>query len=486
MSFRHALPILAVLALSRASLAHQEKDRKPNKPNVLFIMSDDLNTSLGCYGHTKVRSPNIDRLSKRGIRFEHAYCQFPLCSPSRSSLLTGRRPDQTRVYDLRAHFRGQLPDILSLPQLFKTNGYVSARIGKLYHYDVPSHIGTNGLDDPVSWDEVKNPRGRDKDEEDKIVSARPGTGLGATLSWLAADGEDYEQTDGKIADGAIEFLEKFRDRPFFLGVGFFRPHTPYVSPKRYFELYPTDSISLVSGAVAGREGVPKAALTVNPPNYGLDAEIQRKAIQAYYASVTFMDAQVGRVLDALDRLELADKTIIVFVSDHGYHLGEHGLWQKQSLFEESLRVPLIIAAPGLKTAGKSSPRIVEMLDIYPTVVDLAGLKQPDGLQGRSLSRLMEDPDRSWPHAAISQVRRGDGRKQLFFPGYSIRDERYRYNEWDDGQKGKQLYDHQTDPGETRNLAEDEKYASVVDELRKRLHETIEPSKRLPRRLRDAR
>ena len=486
MRYRFSIMVFAALFSSPASFAGQEPAPKTERLNVLLIMSDDLNTSLGCYGHPAVRSPNIDRLSKRGVRFERAYCQFPLCSPSRSSFLTGRRPDQTRVYDLRAHFRGQLPDIVSMPQLFKNNGYATARIGKIYHYDVPSHIGTSGLDDPVSWDEVMNPRGRDRDEEEKITSARPGTGYGATLSWLAADGEDVEQTDGKIADGAIKLLEKYRDKPFFLGVGFFRPHTPYVSPKHYFELYPADSISLISGPAAGRDGVPQPALTVTPPNYGLEAEIQRKAIQAYYASITFMDAQLGRLLDALDRLTLADKTIIVFVSDHGYHLGEHGLWQKQSLFEESLRVPLIISAPGLKTAGKSSPRIVEMLDVYPTLADLAGLKQPEGLQGRSLLPLLEQPDRAWPHVAISQVRRGDGRNQLFFPGYSIRDERYRYNEWDDTRRGEQLYDHESDPGETHNLADEAKYAPVIANLRKRLHDKIAPSRLPPRRLRDSR
>ena len=472
--------VLAAILISNVADARQEVKPNVERPNVLFVMSDDLNTSLGCYGHPKVRSPNIDRLSKRGMRFERAYCQFPFCSPSRSSLLTGRRPDQTRVYDLR-HFRGQLPDIVALPQLFKNNGYVGARVGKIYHYDVPAHIGTSGLDDPVSWDEVINPRGRDRDEEKKIVNPRPGTDLGGTLSWLADDGEDVEQTDGKIADGAIKLLEKYRDRPFFLGVGFFRPHTPYVSPKCYFELYPVDSISLITGPSAGRDGVPRPALTVDPPNYGLNAEILRKAIQAYFASITFMDAQLGRVLNALDRLKLADKTIIVLVSDHGYHLGEHGLWQKQSLFEESLRVPLIIAAPGMKKAGEGSPRIVEMLDIYPTLADLAGLKPPEGLQGRSLRPLLDDPDRAWPHAAISQVRRGDGINRLFFPGYSIRDDRYRYTEWDDTSRGIQLYDHETDPGETRNLADDPKFRAVAADMRKRLHESIDADRIPPRR-----
>ena len=438
-----------------------------SRPNVLFIAVDDLNNALGCYGHPLVKSPNIDRLAKRGVRFDRAYCQFPLCSPSRTSLFTGLRPDQTSVYDLRTHFRTNLPDVVTLPQLFRRNGYAAARVGKLYHYGVPGDIGTSGLDDPASWDRFINPRGRDKDEEDKVTNLNPDRkGLGASLAWFESGGADDEYTDGVGAGETIRLLEEYRDRPFFIGCGFYRPHVPWIVPKKYFDRIPFEKIKMPPGPADDRADVPDPALPVKPANYGLSHLDCRRAIRAYLASTVYMDVQVGRVLDALDRLNLADRTIVVLWGDNGWHLGEHGLWQKQSLFEESARVPLIVSIPGSRARGKASPRTVETLNLYPTLADLCGLKPPDGLAGTSLKPLLDNPQAPWDRPAFTQVRRSA--EGGMFPGYSVRTERWRYTEWDRGNRGVELYDHKADPHEWINLAGQSGTEAVVEEMKRLL------------------
>lgn len=453
------------LALVLASLLAPAPARAADPPrwNVLFIASDDLNTTLAAYGQGFVETPNLARLVRRGVRFDRAYCQFPLCNPSRSSFLTGRRPDHTKVLDNAVKFRDVDPDVVTLPQLFRKNGYYVARVGKLFHYGVPGDIGTNGLDDPASWEHVVNPRGRDKDDP-KIVSLKPDRRFGATLSWLAADGPDEDHTDAKSATAAIKLLEEHKDGPFFLAVGFFRPHTPYVAPRKYFDLYPLDKIRLAENPPDDRNDIPPAALTDRPEERAMTDVQRREAVQAYDASVTFMDAQVGRLLDALDRLKLADRTIVVFLGDHGYLLGEHGLWQKMSLFEESARVPLIVAAPGRKSNGVPSNRLAELVDVYPTVAELCGLAPPSGLDGRSLVPLLDDPDQPGKVAAFTEVTRDRG--GVKFLGRSVRTARFRYTEWDEGRRGVELYDHDVDPHEFRNVANDEDRANDVVLLRR--------------------
>ncbi|MBX7207673.1 MAG: sulfatase-like hydrolase/transferase [Verrucomicrobiaceae bacterium] len=465
---RHALFLLvaAVLPLtSSAQKADHKSDAKPQpavqKPaqplNVLYIVSDDLNVSLGCYGNPVVKSPNIDKLAARGVRFDRAYCQFPLCNPSRSSFLTGRKPNATTVLNNAKVFRDSIPDTVTIGQLFQQKGYDVARVGKLYHYGVPTQIGTDGLDDKPSWQHVVNPKGHDKDVEDEIFSLVPGQ-FGGTLSWFN-DKSDKPQTDDLGATEAIKLLEQNKDKPFFLAFGCFRPHTPYVAPKKYFDMYPLASIPLPAQPKS-LDGIPDLAITTKKEEAAMSDDLKRQAIQAYYAATSFMDAQVGRVLDALDRLKLTDKTIVVFHSDHGYHLGERNMWQKQSLFEESIRVPLIFAGPGVKAKGGVVKAPVELLDVYPTVAHLAGFESPKYLDGRTLRPALNNPDAKTKGIAFSQVQRQGGK-----PGLSIRTEKHHFISWNYGEDGEQLYDVVADPRESKNLVADAASAQTLQQMR---------------------
>ena len=444
-----------------------------DKPNVLFIAIDDLNMNVGCYGNTIVKTPNIDRLAARGVRFDRAYCQYPLCNPSRASLLTGRRPDSLRVYDLQTNLRTTPPDVVTLPQLFRQNGYFVARVGKIYHYGVPREIGTDGMDDPPSWDFRFNPIGRDKIEEERIHVLTRGTGtttIGFAMAWLDMDGGDDEQTDGIGVTQTIDLLEEHRgkhgDKPFFIGVGFFRPHTPFVATKKWFAQYPPDSIKLPDVPVDDLADIPPIALMIKPPNYGLDEGGLKDCVRGYYAAVSALDAQIGRLLDALERAKLADNTIVVLWSDHGFLLGEHAQWQKQMLFEPACRVPLIIAAPGA-SAGTTVKPPVELLDVYPTLTELCGLAAPPELEGTSLVPLLNEPTTKWERPAFTQVTRRRGERTIM--GYSVRTMRWRYTQWGrDGAEGEELYDHDNDGAELHNLASDPAQAHVVAELKKHI------------------
>lgn len=454
---------LAILSCAGAALAQTSEGKRYN---VLFIASDDLNNQIGTYGHKLVKTPNLDRIASNGRVFNRAYTQFPLCSPSRSSLMTGMRPDTTKVYDLEKHFRSTLPDVITLPQMFRRNGYFAGRVGKIYHYGVPGQIGTAGLDDPESWEVAINPRGRDKDEEGMVKNLTPTRKLGSALAYLAADGTDEEQTDGKVAAETIKLLEAKRDQPFFIAAGFYRPHCPYIAPKKYFDLYPVEKIELPVEPLDHIRGIPDIAFWTKPLYWDLPESQRREAIRAYFAAITFMDAQVGKLLDALERLKLADKTIVVFWSDHGYMLSEHGQWMKQDLFEESARMPFLMSVPGIKSPGRHSDKPVELVDIYPTLADLCGLKAPTDLEGYSLRPLLDNPNARWDKPAYTQVERTVDKKSLM--GYSVRTEKWRYTEWDGGRLGAELYDHVKDPNEYHNLAKDTRYGATVQELKKLL------------------
>jgi uncharacterized sulfatase len=486
--YRQIASLVLLLALAATAPAAE-------KMNVLYVVSDDLCNRLGTYGDSVAVTPNLDRLAAKGVRFDRAYCQYPLCNPSRASFLTGLRPDHTKVYENGTQFRKNVPDVQTMPQTFQKAGYFVARVGKLYHYGVPTQIGTDGLDDPPSWQQVVNPKGHDKDVEDKIHTLTPGQ-FGGTLSWYQDTGTDAEQTDGLIAAETVKLFEAHKDKPFFLACGFFRPHTPYVATKPFFDMYPLEKCAPPQVPSDHRVGLPEMAFaSYKKEQDKLTDPMRAEIIQAYRASISLMDAQVGKLLDALDRLKLADKTIVVFHSDHGYHLGEHGLWQKQSIWEQSARVPLLIYDPRAAGNGRACGRTVELVDLHATMADLCGLEAPK-TDGDSLKPLLSDPTTAWSHPAYSQVSRGGGRAaqagaggkakkksagqakaapaapaalaaakpKVFTGGRAVRTERYRYIEWDEGRQGAQLYDHEKDPQEMTNLADDPAHAKIRAEL----------------------
>lgn len=464
--------------------------------NVLFIASDDMNSDLNAFGNPAVSTPNFDRLAKRGIVFNNAYNQAPLSAPSRASLMTGYLPDKTGVYDLAANFREKLPNAVTLAQMFKNNGYFTCRIGKIFHQNVPSGIGQPGPDDPDSWTTTFNPIGKDKTDEYRLFIDAPVLG-----TYLAMDCNDDELTDAISANVALSILRqrtghggnnaygggpgRANPQPFFMAVGFYRPHIPYMAPKKYFDMYPPEKIKLPESRADDWDNKPDAAAWVLPLNGGTTREQQKKAIQAYYACISFVDAQIGKLLDGLEEFGLLDNTIIVFWSDHGYNLGEHGQWQKQTLFEKTSKQPLLISIPGFSKDAATNA-IVQMVDIYPTLADLTGFKAPADLAGHSLVPLLKDPDSEWHYPAFTiQARtfnpnaREGLSKYTFNPdlrsknptifGRSVRVERYRYTEWDEGRKGSELYDYETDPNEFNNLADKPEYRDLVRKLSDLLH-----------------
>jgi len=465
MSIRHRFTAIFLMVVACLAGAPGSGGRAAGRPNVLFIAVDDLRNDLGCYGHPQVKTPNIDRLAARGIRFDRAYCQYPVCNPSRTSLLTGLRPDSTGVLDNNTNFRAKLPDVVTLPQLFRRHGYYAASLGKIFHRGLTMEDLRAEMDDSPSWDVARYFQ----------ATARGNQGEGRNLTggrlewcrWLAAEGEDEDQPDGQIAREAIKLMEERRDKPFFLALGFHKPHDPFNAPKKYFDLYPLEKLKLPQDASDRSPELPQAL----PGGAFREAfarftdQERREFMRAYYAGVSFTDAQVGKVLDALDRLKLADSTIVVFFGDHGYHLGERGWWNKNTLFELSARAPLIVAAPRAKARGQSSARLVEFVDIYPTLVELSGLPAPAHLEGRSFVPLLDAPRRAWKQAAYTQAQRGKT------AGRSIRTERWRYTEWRNESGaviGMELYDHRADPSEWKNLANDTQSAPVRKELAARL------------------
>jgi iduronate 2-sulfatase len=438
----------------------QSPDAK--KLNVLLIISDDLCADLGCYG-APVKSPNVDALAKRGVRLDRAYCQFPLCGPSRCSFLSGLQPDTEGVLANGLPVRHKIKDLVTLPELFRKNGYRSMRVGKIYHLGIPGQVGTPGPDDPPSWDSTFNPKGNEFPSLDDGDQFDPNPKNGQSFRRNLLNGDGHDQADYQSASEAIRLLDENKERPFFLAVGFIRPHVPEVAPRKFFDLYDINQIHVPERPEGDRAGKPPLAFS-HPPDINMSQQDCIESIRAYHATTSWMDAQAGRVIDELHRLNLDDKTLIIFMSDHGYLLGQHQEWQKMTLFEETCRVPMIFVVPGTKHAGETARGMVESLDLYPTVAQVCGLTPPKQIEGKSFVGLLDDPAGAGRDAAFTQLLR----KQT--PGHSIRTDRYRYTEWDHGKQGAELYDQNDDPHEFKNLAKDPEHAQIIAELRQQLHE----------------
>lgn len=469
--------LIAALLLISGTAAAAER------PNVLFLAVDDLRPDLGCYGADFVHTPNLDRLAASGTVFTRAYCQQAVCSPSRTSLLTGKRPDTTKVWDLDTHFRDHIPETVTLPQRFKQAGYRSVGMGKIYH---------GGFDDKASWSEPhvepksrfswalpENQRTMRERRSAAIAKGLKGKALGRQARGPAtesADVPDDAYHDGALANLAVETLGRLadRDEPFFLAVGFLKPHLPFIAPTKYWDLYDRADFAKPDNyfppklmpAFAGTSWGEMRAYSDIPQQGDVSAEKAAELIHGYYAAVSYMDAQVGRVLEELDRLGLAKNTIVVLWGDHGWKLGEHGMWCKHTNFELDARVPLILRAPG-QPAGQTCDRLVEFVDIYPTLCDLAGVSAPADLEGSSFAPLLTNPSRAWKAAAFSQYPRGANGKALM--GYTLTDGRYRFTRWVEKQHpdrvvAVELYDHETDPQENVNVADDSQHKATVARL----------------------
>lgn len=431
--------------------------------NVLFIISDDLtSTALSCYGNPVCQTPNIDALAARGTRFTRAYCQGTYCGPSRASFMTGYYPHATGELGYK-NPRRRIGDRATWSQHFKNNGYYAARVSKIFHMGVPGGIekGDDGADDERSWTERFNSQGPEwrapgdgETLENNPDGKKPAVG-GNTFVVVEADGDDLVHSDGKTAAKAVELIEKHKDQPFWIGVGFVRPHVPFVAPREYYPPFKPYNKMLLPEKVPGDwDDIPKPGINYKTSkNMKMDIRRQKKAVGGYYASVAFMDAQVGKVISALKKSGLEDKTIVIFTSDHGYHLGEHDFWAKVSLLDESSGVPLIICVPGKKPAVCDS--FVELLDLFPTIADLCGLDVPSRLQGKNIAPMLDDPSVKVRDAAfcVAPMRKG----------FLLRDHNYAYIQYgEDAAGGIELYDIKTDPRQYTNLATGPNHKSLVD------------------------
>jgi iduronate 2-sulfatase len=476
---------LALLCLFGNSVAAADP-----KPNVLYILADDLRCDLGSYGSV-AKTPHLDALALRGVRFERAYCQQALCNPSRSSFLTGRRPDSLHLWHNGTHFREKNPDVLTLPQWFLQQGYTTGNVGKIFHNWHTKEKGDRrswSADEFLHYANHGDDRPKVKGESPKNLVLPFERQYGNSPLCERCDVPDEAYFDGQVAREAIRVLGEVKAKPFFLAVGFWKPHAPFNAPKKYWDLYDPKQLPRFDPArpknapeVAfhdSREirGVPPKSMTFTPEQV---TEIRH----GYLANISYLDAQIGLLLAALDKEGLTKNTIIVFHSDHGYHIGEHTLYGKTSNFDFDARVPLIVSAPHMTTRGQSATGLVELVDVFPTVCELAGLSIPKGLDGSSFRPILNDPKKSTKTAAFTQHPRPAyfDRTEKGVPdamGYSVRTPRVRYTEWRDWTTGKalatELYDHPSDPGETKNLADQREWAAFQREAQAALHKQFPP------------
>lgn len=460
------LRVLVLLcALFGGSVAAKERY------NVLFIIADDLAAgSLACYGNTVCKTPHIDKLASDSVRYSRAFCQYPVCGPSRASLMTGYYPHATKTF---GYVSGRKPigkERATWSEYFKNAGYYTARVSKIYHMAVPGDIvrGSNGADDKASWSERFNSKGPEVWAEgegerlERNLDGKRSYGGGNHLEYVKAEGGDLVHSDGITAKKACELIKKHGDEPFFLAVGMVRPHVPFVAPRGYYQAYPWQSIVLPEWKEDDWDDIPKAGINYKTSvNLQLDEAKEKKAIAAYYASVSYMDTQVGKVLQALREEGLEEKTIVIFTSDHGFHLAEHRFWMKVGLMDESVQVPLIIKVPGKKPAVCES--FAELVDLYPTVSELCGLEIPDNIQGKSLVKTLSDPSVSVRDFAFS----------VNSSSFLIRNDKWSYiQHGEDGRKGSQLYEVEKDPKQFTNLVRNPEYATQLDEMRRLLAEKL--------------
>ncbi|QDV81689.1 sulfatase-like hydrolase/transferase [Stieleria magnilauensis] len=488
--------IVAVGIAAPFCVCGQDSADRLAKPNVLFIAVDDLRPELGCYGETAVHSPHIDALAQSGVLFERAYCQLAVCNPSRVSIMTGLRPDTTKVWDLVTRFRSTIPDAVTLPQHLIRHGYYAASFGKIFHNPWPDN---QSWSQPHRWPEKRTlwsaeAKARQAQYKEKMrAEGRPERRIARIRPQATevVDIDDHLHIDGAIAKQAFEAMERLSktDQPFFLAAGFVRPHLPFVVPRKYWDLYDRESIALAKNAFLPKQSPGFAMNTMyelrdyidfdqtpSPDQGPLDEAQQRRLKHGYYASVSFIDSLIGELLGRLDALGLADKTIVVLWSDHGWKLGEHNSWCKQTNYEIDARVPLIIRKPGAAGNGKATSALVELVDLYPTLCELTGLPVPSQLEGESLAPLLADPNQSWERPAFNQFRRQvDGEPAM---GYAMRTDRYRYIEWQNRRTGKvvatELYDHHHDPGENSNVAGAVEHESLLGELHRQMWATLPP------------